>query len=160
MGYRLPSRRDEERHDDYREIGQHEQREGERVQNLFEACAVYLPPLADCCYRAEREQREALRREFSANVSHELKTPLQSVLGYSEIMLSGLVKPEDTKRFLQKINDEAHNLLRLIDDIMQLSKLDELTHDMMEEFTLQDVAQSALARLCLLYTSPSPRDTR
>lgn len=95
----------------------------------------------------EREQREALRREFSANVSHELKTPLQSVLGYSEIMLSGLVKPEDTKRFLQKINDEAHNLLRLIDDIMQLSKLDELTHDMMEEFTLQDVAQSALARL-------------
>ena len=95
----------------------------------------------------ERTASEKIRREFSANVSHELKTPLQSVLGYSEIMLSGLVKPEDTKRFLQKINDEAHNLLRLIDDIMQLSKLDELTHDMMEEFTLQDVAQSALARL-------------
>ena len=94
-----------------------------------------------------RTASEKIRREFSANVSHELKTPLQSVLGYSEIMLSGLVKPEDTKRFLQKINDEAHNLLRLIDDIMQLSKLDELTHDMMEEFTLQDVAQSALARL-------------
>lgn len=94
-----------------------------------------------------RTASEKIRREFSANVSHELKTPLQSVLGYSEIMLSGLVKPEDTKRFLQKINDEAHNLLRLIDDIMQLSKLDELTHDMMEEFTLQYVAQSALARL-------------
>ena len=94
-----------------------------------------------------RTASEKIRREFSANVSHELKTPLQSVLGYSEIMLSGLVKPEDTKRFLQKINDEAHNLLRLIDDIMQLSKLDELTHDMMEKFTLQDVAQSALARL-------------
>lgn len=94
-----------------------------------------------------RTASEKIRREFSANVSHELKTPLQSVLGYSEIMLSGLVKPEDTKRFLQKINDEAHNLLRLIDDIMQLSKLDELTHDMIEEFTLQDVAQSALARL-------------
>ena len=94
-----------------------------------------------------RTASEKIRREFSANVSHELKTPLQSVLGYSEIMLSGLVKPEDTKRFLQKINDEAHNLLRLSDDIMQLSKLDELTHDMMEEFTLQDVAQSALARL-------------
>ena len=94
-----------------------------------------------------RTASEKIRREFSANVSHELKTPLQSVLGYSEIMLSGVVKPEDTKRFLQKINDEAHNLLRLIDDIMQLSKLDELTHDMMEEFTLQDVAQSALARL-------------
>ena len=49
-----------------------------------------------------RTASEKLRREFSANVSHELKTPLQSVLGYSEIMLSGLVKPEDTKRFLQK----------------------------------------------------------
>ena len=94
-----------------------------------------------------RTASEKLRREFSANVSHELKTPLQSVLGYSEIMLSGLVKPEDTKRFLQKINDEAHNLLRLIDDIIKLSKLDELRHDMLEEFVLQDVAQSALARL-------------
>ena len=94
-----------------------------------------------------RAASEKLRREFSANVSHELKTPLQSVLGYSEIMLSGLVKPEDTKRFLQKINDEAHNLLRLIDDIIKLSKLDELRHDMLEEFVLQDVVQSALARL-------------
>ena len=94
-----------------------------------------------------RTASEKLRREFSANVSHELKTPLQSVLGYSEIMLSGLVKPEDTKRFLQKINDEAHNLLRLIDDIIKLSKLDELRHDMLEEFVLQDVARSALARL-------------
>ena len=95
----------------------------------------------------ERTASEKLRREFSANVSHELKTPLQSVLGYSEIMLSGLVKPEDTKRFLQKINDEAHNLLQLIDDIIKLSKLDELRHDMMEEFTLQAVADSALLRL-------------
>ena len=94
-----------------------------------------------------RTASEKLRREFSANVSHELKTPLQSVLGYSEIMLSGLVKPEDTKRFLQKINDEAHNLLRLIDDIIKLSKLDELRHDMLEEFVLQDVAQSAFDRL-------------
>ena len=94
-----------------------------------------------------RTASEKLRREFSANVSHELKTPLQSVLGYSEIMLSGLVKPADTKRFLQKINDEAHNLLRLIDDIIKLSKLDELRHDMLEEFVLQDVAKSSLARL-------------
>ncbi len=95
----------------------------------------------------ERTASEKLRREFSANVSHELKTPLQSVLGYSEIMLSGLVKPEDTRRFLQKIYDEAQNLLHLIDDIIKLSKLDELTHDMLEEFTLQASAQSALARL-------------
>lgn len=95
----------------------------------------------------ERTASEKLRREFSANVSHELKTPLQSVLGYSEIMLSGLVKPEDSKRFLQKINDEAHNLLRLIDDIIKLSRLDELKRDMLEEFSLQSVAQSAMERL-------------
>ena len=95
----------------------------------------------------ERTASEKLRREFSANVSHELKTPLQSVLGYSEIMLSGLVKPEDGPRFLQKIYDEARNLLRLIDDIMKLSKLDELNHDMLEEFSLIEVAQSALRRL-------------
>ena len=95
----------------------------------------------------ERTASEKLRREFSANVSHELKTPLQSVLGYSEIMLSGLVKPEDGPRFLQKIYDEARNLLRLIDDIIKLSKLDELNHDMLEEFSLVEVAQSALRRL-------------
>lgn len=95
----------------------------------------------------ERTASEKLRREFSANVSHELKTPLQSVLGYSEIMLSGLVRAEDRPRFLQKIYDEARNLLRLIDDIMKLSKLDELNHDMLEEFSLLEVAQSAVRRL-------------
>lgn len=95
----------------------------------------------------ERTASEKLRREFSANVSHELKTPLQSVLGYSEIMLSGLVREEDRPRFLQKIYDEARNLLSLIDDIMKLSKLDELNHDMLEEFSLVGVAQSALRRL-------------
>lgn len=95
----------------------------------------------------ERMAAEKVRRQFSANVSHELKTPLQSVLGYSEIMLSGLVKPEDTRRFLQKIYDEAHNLLQLIDDIIKLSKLDELKHDMQEEFSLAVVADSVVARL-------------
>lgn len=95
----------------------------------------------------ERTASEKLRRQFSANVSHELKTPLQSVLGYSEIMLSGLVKEEDRPRFLQKIYDEARNLLRLIDDVMKLSKLDELNHDMLEEFSLLEVGQSAVRRL-------------
>ena len=95
----------------------------------------------------ERTASEKLRREFSANVSHELKTPLQSVLGYSEIMLNGLVRPEDSPRFLQKIYDEAKNLLRLIDDIIKLSKLDELNHDMLEEFSLQAVADTVFERL-------------
>ena len=57
------------------------------------------------------------------------------------------MRPEDTKRFLQKIYDEAQNLLRLIDDIMKLSKLDELSHDMLEEFSLQQIAQKAICRL-------------
>lgn len=95
----------------------------------------------------ERTASEKLRREFSANVSHELKTPLQSVLGYSEIMLNGLVRPEDSPRFLQKIYDEAKNLLQLIDDIIKLSKLDELNHDMLEEFTLQGIAGQVFERL-------------
>lgn len=95
----------------------------------------------------ERAASEKLRREFSANVSHELKTPLQSVMGYSEIMLSGLVKPEDSPRFLKKIYEEAQKLLRLIDDIIKLSKLDELERDMLEEFTLQEAAESVIARL-------------
>lgn len=68
-----------------------------------------------------RTASEKIRREFSANVSHELKTPLQSVLGYSEIMLSGLVKPEDTKRFLQKINLQVS--LQLVESTGGDSKL-------------------------------------
>lgn len=75
---------------------------------------------------ASQLQMQRLRREFTANVSHELKTPLQSILGYSEIIMQGLVKPEDQSRFLEKINLEAHKLLELIDDVLKLSKLDEL----------------------------------
>ncbi|MGL4283456.1 MAG: histidine kinase dimerization/phospho-acceptor domain-containing protein, partial [Eubacterium aggregans] len=65
----------------------------------------------------ERENIEKMRREFSANVSHELKTPLTSILGYSEIMESGLAKPEDINRFAGQIHFEASRLLTLIQDI-------------------------------------------
>lgn len=95
----------------------------------------------------ERTVSEKLRREFSANVSHELKTPLQSVIGYSEIMLNGLVRDSDRQRFLQKIYDEARKLLNLIDDIIKLSHLDELQSDMLQTFTLQDIVRSAVQRL-------------
>ena len=88
-----------------------------------------------------------MRREFSANVSHELKTPLQSVLGYSEIMLNGLVKEADQKRFLQKIYDEAKNLLQLIDDIIRLSKLDEQQKNFSEQFDLRTVIINVMERL-------------
>ena len=73
----------------------------------------------------EREDRERLRREFSANVSHELKTPLMSISGRAEIMAQGLVKAGDMPRFAGEIYREAQRLLSLINDIMTLSSLDE-----------------------------------
>lgn len=95
----------------------------------------------------EKTASEKLRREFSANVSHELKTPLQSVLGYSEIMLNGLVKEDDRPRFLRKIYDEAKNLLQLIDDIIKLSRLEEQQQDMLEKLNLRKVLEQAVQRM-------------
>lgn len=75
--------------------------------------------------KKEKEKNEQMRREFSANVSHELKTPLTSISGYAEIMKSGLVKPEDMQRFAERIYKEASRLIVLVEDIIKLSKLDE-----------------------------------
>ena len=68
---------------------------------------------------------ELNRREFSANVSHELKTPLQSIIGSAELMESGLVKPEDMAQFIGRIRKEARRLVTLVQDIIRLSQLDE-----------------------------------
>jgi len=76
---------------------------------------------------SDRVAAEQMRREFSANVSHELKTPLTSILGYAEIMRDGVAKAEDTKRFAGKIHAEAAQLMSLIEDIIRLSQLDEKT---------------------------------
>ena len=73
----------------------------------------------------EREERENLRREFTANVSHELKTPLTSISGFAEIMQNGMVKPADVPRFAGNIYTESQRLISLVDDIMRLSRLDE-----------------------------------
>lgn len=73
----------------------------------------------------EKQGREELRREFSANVSHELKTPLTSISGYAEIMKNGLVRPEDMARFAENIYTEAQRLITLVGDIIKLSQLDE-----------------------------------
>ena len=73
----------------------------------------------------EKQQREEFRREFSANVSHELKTPLTSISGYAEIMKGGLVEPADMPRFAEHIYDEAGRLMVLVEDIIKLSRLDE-----------------------------------
>ncbi len=87
---------------------------------------------------SDRAAAEQMRKEFSANVSHELKTPLTSILGYAEIMRDGVAKVEDTKRFAAKIHDEAESLMSLIDDIIRLSQLDEKTS--LPEMTLVDLA--------------------
>ena len=72
-----------------------------------------------------KEQRERLRREFTANVSHELKTPLTSILGTAEILQNGLVKPEDVPHFAGNIHRETERLIGLVNDIIKLSRLDE-----------------------------------
>lgn len=73
----------------------------------------------------EKLERESLRREFSANVSHELKTPLTSISGFAEIIQSGFVKAEDIPKFSGRIYKEAQRLLQLVEDVIQISQLDE-----------------------------------
>lgn len=73
----------------------------------------------------EKEKREKLRREFTANVSHELKTPLTSISGISDMLMNGIVAPEDIKGFAGDINKESARLITLVNDIIKLSELDE-----------------------------------
>ena len=74
--------------------------------------------------RILRENNEKMRQEFTANVSHELKTPLTSISGYAELIETGIAKPEDVRGFAQKIHVEATRMIQLVNDILQLSKLD------------------------------------
>ena len=81
----------------------------------------------------QKHQAEQLRREFTANVSHELKTPMHAISGYAELMQSGMVPQEDMLRFSRKIYAEAQRLIRLVEDILRLSRLDEGAADMQWE---------------------------
>lgn len=81
----------------------------------------------------EREERESLRREFSANVSHELKTPLTSISGFAELMKEGLVEPDKMKEFAGDIYKECSQLIALVDDILKLSRLDEGSQELATE---------------------------
>lgn len=74
---------------------------------------------------SKNKKAETMRREFSSNVSHELKSPLTSINGYAELIATGLAKEDDIKKFGQIINEEGNRLLNIIDDILKLSKLDE-----------------------------------
>ncbi len=128
---------------------------GERYFRVFaspverEKCGGAVIVLLDV---TEVEQREALRREFTSNVSHELKTPLTSIYGISEIMAGGIVKPEDMKGFAKNINDESGRLIRLINDIIKLSQLDEGTAPLEKErIDLMAVAKEVRSRLRLIY---------
>ena len=75
----------------------------------------------------EKHESEKLRREFSANVSHELKTPLTSISGFAEIIRDGMVRPADIPRFAGKIFDESQRLITLVNDVIRISQLDENT---------------------------------
>ena len=96
----------------------------------------------------EREERENLRREFTANVSHELKTPLTSISGFAEIIKNGIVKPEDIPRFAGNIYEESQRLVTLVDDILNLSRLDEADVQLeREDFDLSSLARDVASRL-------------
>lgn len=93
-------------------------------------------------------EAQRLRSEFSANVSHELKTPLTSLSGYAEIMKDGLVKQEDMVRFSEKIYNEAKRLIDLTDDIMKISYIDESSGDIaVSDVKLLELAEQTVAAL-------------
>ena len=91
----------------------------------------------------EQESAEQMRREFTANVSHELKTPLQGIIGSAELIENGMVQPEDMPRFVGHIRAEAQRLVTLIGDIIRLSQLDEGEVLPKERLDLLEVAQGA-----------------
>lgn len=96
----------------------------------------------------EKADREKLRREFTANVSHELKTPLTSISGFAEIMKNGMVKVEDVPRFANNIYDEAQRLISMVQDIIQLSRLDEAQETMEKtEVNVALIAETVAKRL-------------
>lgn len=92
----------------------------------------------------EQARAERNRREFTANVSHELKTPLQSIMGSAELIENGFVKKEDMPKFIGNIRTEADRLVKLIDDIIHLSQMDDENGLPMEEVDLYSVAEEAV----------------
>lgn len=95
----------------------------------------------------EQSNAEKRRREFTANVSHELKTPLQSIIGSAELIENNLVKPSDTKKFISKIRTEADRLVILIDEIISLAKLDEGIDAVRTDVNILELAREACSSL-------------
>lgn len=100
--------------------------------------------------RDELEKNEEIRREFTANVSHELKTPLHSISGYAELLAKGMVRPEDVEKFSSKIYSESQRMTSLVEDIIELSHLDTGAGDMKrEDVDLYFIARTAADSLSM-----------
>ena len=95
----------------------------------------------------EEENALEIRRQFSANVSHELKTPLTSIMGAAELLTTDIVKPEDIKGFAANIQNEAANLLKLVQDIIKISRLDEQSKFEFEDTDLKVITNEVLSKL-------------
>lgn len=124
-----------------------EQRNGSEYQfdvSRIESDGKTLGAVILCFDVTETAFAERNRKEFTANVSHELKTPLQSIIGSAELLENGLVKPQDTKKFVGNIKNEATRLVSLINDIIRLSQLDENAEPANESVDLYDVANEVI----------------
>ena len=126
------------------------------IEHGYDVYRVYFSPVKNSgaillfLDITERVNIERLRREFSANVSHELKTPLTSIFGHAEMLNSGMVKEGDEQGFYKQIQDEAARMITLIDDIILISKLDEndaSASELLEYVDLQAIAMEAVSAL-------------
>lgn len=111
-----------------------------------------LTPLLTAMDRQNKEKDAVanMRKEFSANVSHELKTPLTSISGYAEIMKNGLVRQEDIPEFSERIYKEARRMITLVEDIIKLSKLDEESVELeKEDVELYGLCREIVSRLSM-----------
>lgn len=122
--------------------------------DIYEEVSPLLTRIDDQRQRMKQQnealaEAENMRREFSANVSHEMKTPLTVISGYAEMLKNDMVKPQDQQRFAGLIYDEAQEMRTLIDDVLTISKLEEPSRadDQLETVDLHAVAQTAAGRL-------------
>ena len=109
-----------------------------------------LTPFLEAMDKQNREKEAVsnMRKEFSANVSHELKTPLTSISGYAEIMKNGMVRPADVPVFSERIYKEARRLIHLVEDIIKLSKLDEESVELeKQDVDLYEMTREVVSRL-------------
>lgn len=119
--------------------------EGPAMYHVYEELEPYVTTI-----RSQHEDiiRNAnMRQEFTANVSHELKTPLTSISGYSELIENGIATGDDVQRFAKEIHKSSNRLLTLINDIIRLSELDVTTEDIMEELDISEMAANSVEML-------------